>query len=103
MKWNNDLQCFLIETFHNSDQHSVGFVIGDDNCTDMSGAIRLASKIDPLVRVITTGYKNYKLDVGYVRLDDGHWIAKELVTSNPSSATVYARPPMTGTQHKPQS
>ena len=73
-KWDADLQCRLIRIEHDGDK--CWMFVPAHNCVDMSGAIRVAQRGNPRVRVIRTVAGRLP-DTMYICLDDGEWIFRD--------------------------
>lgn len=72
MVWNSLLQCYIYRIDLES-EGTVSMFFKDGNCCDMSGAIKLAKKILPTVRLINT----YAIDIVGVKycIKNGKWKA----------------------------
>jgi len=69
--FNDVLQCYL-SAIRIMDKRTVEFVIGEQSCTDMGGAMKLATTVLPSVeRIITRRVES--LDTCYRVGDDGEW------------------------------
>lgn len=89
--FDDELKCFLHAISIDKENNGLKFWIADGNCTDMRGAIRLATSKWPQCKTILTGYTDGKLDMAYVKTDDGVWVARDLSKEKESPLDDYAR------------
>lgn len=72
--YDSELQCDIIGEIYDHDDDQCLMILGPDCCADMQGAIRLATRKLPNVRVIRTVAFD-KADTMYLRGDDNEWTA----------------------------
>lgn len=66
-------QCYVVALRYDFVERRGRLIMGDDSCTDMSGAIRMFEAIDPGVQSIAT-FAGATPDTSYVRVN-GKWEA----------------------------
>lgn len=68
------LRCTPYEVHYDFEKRHGVLIMGQRNCSDMTGCINLFRGIDPKVKFIQT-YADKELDTGYIRRDNGKWSA----------------------------
>jgi hypothetical protein len=76
LPFNEETQCYVERLEYDFEHRAGKLFMGENSCTDMSGCIRLFSRIDPMVELIETfaSPSHPRRDTAY-RRRNGKWQA----------------------------